>query len=186
MATNKETARLREFYKNTVAPALQKEYSYKNVMEIPKIDKIVVCMGLGQVKDNSKSFNLALEELTNITGQKAVPTLAKKSISNFKVREGQKIGAKVTLRGNTMYEFLDRLIAIALPRVRDFKGVNPKAFDGRGNYALGIKEQLIFPEISYEKVEQIRGMDVIIVTTAKTDKEAYSLLANFGMPFAKR
>ena len=186
MATNKETARLREFYKNTVAPALQKEYSYKNVMEIPKIDKIVVCMGLGQVKDNSKSFNLALEELTNITGQKAVPTLAKKSISNFKVRENQKIGAKVTLRGNTMYEFLDRLIAIALPRVRDFKGVNPKAFDGRGNYALGIKEQLIFPEISYEKVEQVRGMDVIIVTTAKTDKEAYSLLSLMGMPFAKR
>lgn len=186
MATNKETARLREFYKNTVAPALQKEYSYKNVMEIPKIDKIVVCMGLGQVKDNSKSFNLALEELTNITGQKAVPTLAKKSISNFKVREGQKIGAKVTLRGNTMYEFLDRLIAIALPRVRDFKGVNPKAFDGRGNYALGIKEQLIFPEISYEKVEQIRGMDVIIVTTAKTDKEAHSLLTLMGMPFSKR
>ena len=186
MATNKETARLREFYKNTVAPALQKEYSYKNVMEIPKIDKIVVCMGLGQVKDNSKSFNLALEELTNITGQKAVPTLAKKSISNFKVRENQKIGAKVTLRGNTMYEFLDRLIAIALPRVRDFKGINPKAFDGRGNYALGIKEQLIFPEISYEKVEQIRGMDVIIVTTAKTDKEAHSLLTLMGMPFSKR
>ena len=186
MATNKETARLREFYKKTVAPALQKEYSYKNVMEIPKIEKIVVCMGLGQVKDNSKSFNLALEELTNITGQKAVPTLAKKSISNFKVREGQKIGAKVTLRGNTMYEFLDRLIAIALPRVRDFKGVNPKAFDGRGNYALGIKEQLIFPEISYEKVEQIRGMDVIIVTTAKTDKEAHSLLTLMGMPFSKR
>jgi len=186
MATNKETARLREFYKKTVAPALQKEYSYKNVMEIPKIDKIVVCMGLGQVKDNSKSFNLALEELTNITGQKAVPTLAKKSISNFKVREGQKIGAKVTLRGNTMYEFMDRLIAIALPRVRDFKGVNPKAFDGRGNYALGIKEQLIFPEISYEKVEQIRGMDVIIVTTAKTDKEAHSLLTLMGMPFSKR
>ena len=186
MADNKNTARLREFYKKTVAPALQKEYSYKNVMEIPKIDKIVVCMGLGQVKDNSKSFNLALEELTNITGQKAVPTLAKKSISNFKVREGQKIGAKVTLRGNTMYEFLDKLISIALPRVRDFKGINPKAFDGRGNYALGIKEQLIFPEISYEKVEQIRGMDVIIVTTAKTDKEAHSLLTLMGMPFSKR
>ena len=186
MATNKENARLREFYKKTVAPALQKEYSYKNVMEIPKIDKVVVCMGLGAVKDNSKSFNLALDELTAITGQKAVPTLAKKSISNFKVRENQKIGAKVTLRGNTMYEFLDRLIAIALPRVRDFKGVNPKAFDGRGNYALGIKEQLIFPEISYEKVEQVRGMDVIIVTTAKTDKEAYSLLSLMGMPFAKR
>ena len=186
MANNKETARLREFYKNTVAPALVKEYSYKNVMEVPKIDKIVVSMGLGAVKDNSKSFNLALDELTQITGQKAVATLAKKSISNFKVREGQKIGAKVTLRGNIMYEFLDKLISIALPRVRDFKGVNPKAFDGRGNYALGIKEQLIFPEISYEKVEKVRGMDVIIVTTAKTDKEAYSLLANFGMPFAKR
>ena len=186
MANNKETARLREFYKNTVAPALVKEYSYKNVMEVPKIDKIVVSMGLGAVKDNSKSFNLALDELTQITGQKAVATLAKKSISNFKVREGQKIGAKVTLRGNTMYEFLDKLISIALPRVRDFKGVNPKAFDGRGNYSLGIKEQLIFPEISYEKVEKVRGMDVIIVTTAKTDKEAYSLLANFGMPFAKR
>jgi len=186
MANNKETARLREFYKNTVAPALVKEYSYKNVMEVPKIDKIVVSMGLGAVKDNSKSFNLALDELTQITGQKAVATLAKKSISNFKVREGQKIGAKVTLRGNIMYEFLDKLISIALPRVRDFKGVNPKAFDGRGNYSLGIKEQLIFPEISYEKVEKVRGMDVIIVTTAKTDKEAYSLLANFGMPFAKR
>jgi large subunit ribosomal protein L5 len=186
MANNKDTARLREYYKNTVAPALQKEYSYKNVMEIPKLDKIVVCMGLGAVKDNSKSFNLALDELTAITGQKAVPTLAKKSISNFKVRENQKIGAKVTLRGNTMYEFLDRLIAIALPRVRDFKGVNPKAFDGRGNYALGIKEQLIFPEISYEKVDQIRGMDVIIVTTAKTDKEAHSLLTALGMPFRER
>ena len=186
MANNKETARLREYYKNTVAPALVKEYSYKNVMEVPKIDKIVVSMGLGSVKDNSKSFNLALDELTQITGQKAVATLAKKSISNFKVREGQKIGAKVTLRGNIMYEFLDKLISIALPRVRDFKGVNPKAFDGRGNYSLGIKEQLIFPEISYEKVEKVRGMDVIIVTTAKTDKEAYSLLANFGMPFAKR
>ena len=186
MADKKYTARLREYYKNTIAPALQKEYSYKNVMEIPKLDKIVVCMGLGQVKDNSKSFNLAVDELTQITGQKAVATLAKKSVSNFKVRGGQKIGAKVTLRGNTMYEFLDKLIAIALPRVRDFKGVNPKAFDGRGNYALWIKEQLIFPEISYEKVEKVRGMDVIIVTTAKTDKEAYSLLEKFGMPFAKR
>ena len=183
---NTNSARLREYYKNTIAPALAKEYSYKNVMEIPKLDKIVVCMGLGSVKDNSKSFNLALDELTQITGQKAVATLAKKSISNFKVRQGQKIGAKVTLRGNTMYEFLDKLISIALPRVRDFKGVNPKAFDGKGNYALGIKEQLIFPEISYEKVEKVRGMDVIIVTTAKTDKEAYSLLSLFGMPFAKR
>lgn len=186
MANKQETPRLKSFYKKTVVPALKKEFSYKNVMEIPKLDKIVVCMGLGAVKDNSKSFNLALDELTAITGQKAIATRAKKSISNFKVRQNQKIGAKVTLRGNTMYEFLDKLIAIALPRVRDFKGVNPKAFDGRGNYSLGIKEQLIFPEISYEKVEQVRGMDVIIVTTAKTDKEAYSLLNLFGMPFGKR
>ena len=185
MATNKETARLREFYKKTVAPALQKEYSYKNVMEIPKIDKIVVCMGLGQVKDNSKSFNLALEELTNITGQKAVPTLAKKSISNFKVREGQKIGAKVTLRGNTMYEFLDKLISIALPRVRDFQGVNDKSFDGKGNYAMGLTEQLVFPEISYEKIDKIRGLDIVIVTSAKSDKEAKALLEKLGMPFKR-
>jgi large subunit ribosomal protein L5 len=183
---NTEFPRLRDYYKQNVVPALQKEYSYKNVMEIPKIDKIVVSMGLGEIKDNSKSFNLALDELTQITGQKAIPTYAKKSISNFKVRQGQKIGAKVTLRGNIMYEFLDKLISIALPRVRDFKGVSPKAFDGRGNYSLGIKEQLIFPEISYEKVEKVRGMDVIIVTTAKTNKEAYSLLDLMGMPFAKR
>ena len=173
MAENKSTnnARLLDYYKSTIAHALQKEFAYKNVMEIPKLEKIVVCMGLGEVKDNSKSFNLALDELTQITGQKAVATLAKKSVSNFKVRAGQKIGAKVS---------------IALPRVRDFKGVNPKAFDGRGNYALGIKEQLIFPEISYEKVDKVRGMDVIIVTTAKTDKEAFALLQAFGMPFAKR
>ncbi len=186
MANKKDNVRLREFYKKSVVPALKKEYSYKNVMEIPKLDKIVVSMGLGQVKDNSKSFNLALDELTAITGQKAVPTLARKSISNFKVREGQKIGAKVTLRGDIMYEFLDKLISVALPRVRDFKGVSPKSFDGRGNYSFGIKEQLIFLEISYEKVEKVRGMDVIIVTTAKTDKEAYSLLSLLGMPFAKR
>ena len=144
MTSKKETARLREMYKNEVVPALVKEYSYKNVMEIPKLDKIVVSMGLGQVKDNSKSFNLALDELTQITGQKAIATTARKSISNFKVREGQKIGAKVTLRGDKMYEFLDRLIAIALPRVRDFKGISPKSFDGRGNYSFGIKEQLIY------------------------------------------
>ena len=150
-SSKKKYARLHEMYLKNVVPALKKEYSYKNVMEIPKLDKIVVSMGLGQVKDNSKSFNLALDELTQITGQKAVATTARKSISNFKVREGQKIGAKVTLRGDKMYEFLDRLIAIALPRVRDFKGVNPKSFDGRGNYSFGIKEQLIFPEISYEK-----------------------------------
>lgn len=182
----KEVARLRDYYKKSVIPALKKEYNYKNVMEVPKLEKIVVCMGLGAEKDNSKSFNLALEELGLITGQKAVATIAKKSISNFKLREKQKIGAKVTLRGNKMYEFLDKLISIALPRVRDFKGVNPKAFDGRGNYALGVKEQLIFPEISYEKVEKVRGMDVIIVTTAKTDKEAYTLINSFGMPFAKK
>ncbi len=186
MADKKQMARLHVEYVKNVAPALKKEYSYKNVMEIPKLDKIVVSMGLGQIKDNSKSFNLALDELTQITGQKAVATTARKSISNFKVREGQKIGAKVTLRGEKMYEFLDRLISIALPRVRDFKGINPKSFDGRGNYSFGIKEQLIFPEISYEKVEKVRGMDVIIVTTAKTDKEAYSLLSLLGMPFAKR
>jgi large subunit ribosomal protein L5 len=186
MATNKETARLREFYKNTVAPALQKEYSYKNVMEIPKIDKIVVCMGLGQVKDNSKSFNIAVDELTAIAGQKALPTVAKKAISNFKVREGHKIGAKVTLRGDRMYEFLDRLISIALPRVRDFKGVSPKSFDGRGNYAMGIKEQLIFPEIEYDKLDKIRGLDVMIVTSAKSDDEARALLKAMGMPFRAR
>ena len=183
MANNKETARLREYYKSTVAPALVKEYSYKNVMEVPKIDKIVVSMGLGAVKDNSKSFNLALDELTQITGQKAVATLAKKSISNFKVREGQKIGAKVTLRGNIMYEFLDKLISIALPRVRDFKGVPTKSFDGRGNYAMGVKEQLIFPEIQYDQVEKIRGFDICFVTTAKTDEEARELLKAMGMPF---
>ena len=185
MANNKETARLREYYKSTVAPALVKEYSYKNVMEVPKIDKIVVCMGLGQVKDNSKSFNLALDELTQITGQKAVPTLAKKSISNFKVREGQKIGAKVTLRGNTMYEFLDKLISIALPRLRDFQGVSKKSFDGRGNYAMGLTEQLVFPEISYEKIDKIRGLDIVICTSAKSDDEARLVLSKLGMPFKK-
>ncbi len=182
----KQRNRLHEFYLTNVVPACTKEFGYKNVMEVPKIEKIVINLGLGSVKDNSKSFNLAVEEIAQITGQKPVATTAKKSISNFKVREGQKIGAKVTLRGDRMYEFLDKLISIALPRVRDFKGVNPKAFDGRGNYALGIKEQLIFPEISYEKVEQIRGFDVIIVTTAKTDKEAFTLLKLMGMPFRAR
>ena len=174
------------YYNEVVKKALQEKFGYKNVMEVPKLDKIVLSLRLGKEKDNAKTFNTAVDELSLIAGQKAVVTYAKKSVANFKLRQGQKIGAKVTLRGNTMYEFLDRLIAIALPRVRDFKGVNPKAFDGRGNYALGIKEQLIFPEISYEKVEQIRGMDVIIVTTAKTDKEAHSLLTLMGMPFSKR
>lgn len=167
-------------------PACAKEYGYKNVMEIPKIDKVIINLGLGSDKDNSKSFNSALEEIAQITGQKPIATTAKKSIANFKVRQGQKVGAKVTLRGERMYEFLDKLISIALPRVRDFKGVSPKAFDGRGNYSLGIKEQLIFPEISYEKVDKIRGFDVAIVTTAKTDKEALTLLTLMGMPFSNK
>ncbi len=178
--------RLKEYYEKSIVPALMKDFNYKNLMEVPRLEKIVLSMGLGAEKDNSKSFNMALEELALITGQKAVSTAAKKSVSNFKLREKQKIGAKVTLRGNIMYEFLDKLIAIALPRVRDFKGINPKSFDGRGNFALGIKEQLVFPEIQYEKVDKVRGMDVIIVTTAKTDKEAQGLLTQFGMPFAKR
>ena len=155
-------------------------------MEVPKIDKVIINLGLGADKDNSKSFNNALEEIAQITGQRPVATTAKKSIANFKVRQGQKVGAKVTLRGERMYEFMDKLISIALPRVRDFKGVSPKAFDGRGNYSLGIKEQLIFPEISYEKVDKIRGFDVVIVTTANTDKEALTLLKEMGMPFATR
>lgn len=167
-------------------PACIKEYGYKNVMEVPKIDKIVVNLGLGSDKDNSKSFNNALEEIAQITGQKPIATTAKKSIANFKVRQGQNVGAKVTLRGERMYEFLDKLISIALPRVRDFKGISPKAFDGRGNYSLGIKEQLIFPEISYEKVDKIRGFDVVIVTTANTDKEALTLLKLMGMPFSNK
>ncbi len=167
-------------------PACVKEYGYKNVMEVPKIDKIVVNLGLGSDKDNSKSFNNALEEIAQITGQKPVATTAKKSIANFKIRQGQKVGAKVTLRGERMYEFLDKLISIALPRVRDFKGISPKAFDGRGNYSLGIKEQLIFPEISYEKVDKIRGFDIVIVTTANTDKEALTLLTLMGMPFSNK
>lgn len=178
-----ELNRLQESYKNDVVPAMIKEFNYKNVNEVPKIEKIVLNMGLGQEKDNSKSFNLAVEELGLIAGQKPLVVQAKKSIANFKLREGQKVGAKVTLRGKNMYDFLDRLISVALPRVRDFKGVSSTAFDGRGNYALGIKEQIIFPEISYEKVERLRGFDVIIVTTAKTDAEALSLLKKMGIPF---
>lgn len=176
---------LKAHYVKEVVPALQKEFGYKNINEIPKIEKIVISMGLGEVKDNSKSYNIAFEELALIAGQKPVPTVAKKAISNFKLREGQKIGAKVTLRGKVMYEFLERLISIALPRVRDFRGVNPKAFDGKGNYSMGIKEQLIFPEISYEKIERIRGMDIGIVTTANTDAEALALLKAMGMPFRR-
>lgn len=181
----KEQNRLMKMYREEIAPKLFKEFKYSNVNEVPKLVKIVLNMGLGDVKGNSKSFNIALDEMQAISGQKPVATVAKKSISNFALREGQKIGAKVTLRGEKMYEFLDRLLAIALPRVRDFHGVSDKAFDGRGNYALGIKEQLIFPEIQYDKVEKIRGLDVIFVTTAKTDAEAKALLRELGMPFTK-
>lgn len=180
-----EVNRLKTKYQTEVVPALLKEFGYKNVNQVPKLDRIVLNMGLGDVKDNSKSFNLAVEELQAIAGQKPVVTKAKKSIANFKLREGQKVGAKVTLRGTRMYEFLDKFIAIALPRVRDFRGLNPKAFDGRGNYAYGVKEQLIFPEIIYDKIEKIRGFDVCFVTTANTDEEARSLLSKLGMPFKK-
>mgnify|MGYP002524485645 FL=1 len=175
--------RKREMYKTQVVPELIKMNGYKNINEVPKLDKIVLSMGLGEVKDNSKSFNIAFEELATIAGQKPVATVAKKAISNFKLRQGQKIGAKVTLRGERMYEFLDRLISIALPRVRDFHGVPKKGFDGRGNYTMGIKEQLIFPEISYDKIEKVRGFDICFVTTAK---EALDLLTLLGMPFATK
>ena len=171
-------------YKQEVVPALIKEFGYKNVNEVPKLVKIVLNMGLGEVKGNSKSFNIAVDELAAISGQKPIVTTAKKSISNFSLREGQKIGAKVTLRGARMYEFFDRLTAIALPRVRDFRGISDKSFDGKGNYSMGIKEQLIFQEIVYEKVEKIRGFDITFVTTAKTDKEAKALLKALGLPFA--
>lgn len=180
-----DKARLNVMYKETVVPALIKEFGYKNINEVPRLEKIVLNMGLGEVKDNSKSFQIALDELTAIAGQKAVPTLSKKAISNFKIRQGMKVGAKVTLRGNRMYEFLDRLISIALPRVRDFKGVSDKAFDGKGNYAMGIKEQLIFPEISYDKIDKVRGLDVVFVTSAKSDEEAKALLKCLGIPFRR-
>ena len=178
-------ARLKELYKNEIAPALLKKFEYKSVMQIPKLDKIVVNIGAGEAKENSKVIDSIIGDLTLITGQKAVPTYAKKSVANFKLRQGMKIGAKVTLRGDMMYEFMDRLFNFALPRVRDFKGINPDAFDGRGNYALGLKEQLIFPEIEYDKVDKIRGMDICFVTTAPTDAEAKELLTLFGAPFAK-
>ena len=178
-------ARLRDLYKNEIAPALYKKYEYKSVMQIPRLEKIVVNVGAGDAKENSKVIDNIITELTQITGQKAVPTYAKKSVANFKLRQGMKIGAKVTLRGEMMYEFMDRLFNFALPRVRDFKGINPDAFDGRGNYALGLKEQLIFPEIEYDKVDKIRGMDICFVTTAPTDAEAKELLTMFGAPFAK-
>ena len=176
-------ARLQDKYRSEVVPALKQKFGYKNVMEIPKLEKIVINMGLGDCKDNSKALELAVSELATIAGQKPLVTKAKKSIANFKVRAGMNVGAKVTLRGDRMYEFADKLVSIVLPRVRDFRGVPTKAFDGRGNYALGVREQLIFPEIEYDKVEKIRGMEMIFVTTAKTDEEARGLLAQLGMPF---
>ncbi len=177
--------RLKEKYLAEAVPALQQKFSYKNVMEIPKLVKIVINMGLGECKDNAKALEVAVNELTAIAGQKPMVTKAKKSIANFKLREGQSVGAKVTLRGARMEEFMDKLVSVALPRVRDFRGVSTKAFDGRGNYALGIKEQLLFPEIEYDKVEKIRGMEMIFVTTAKTDEECMELLRLLGMPFAQ-
>ena len=178
-------ARLKEYYKSEVAPALMKKFNYKSPMQIPRFDKIVINVGAGEAKENAKAIDAILGDLALITGQKAVPTYAKKSVANFKLRQGMKIGAKVTLRGEKMYEFMDRLFNFALPRVRDFKGINPDAFDGRGNYALGLKEQLIFPEIEYDKVDKIRGMDICFVTTANTDAEAKELLTLMGAPFAK-
>ena len=178
-------SRLKDEYKNTIASAMTEKFGYKNPMEVPKLVKIVVNMGVGEAKENSKVLDAAISELEIISGQKAVATKAKNSVANFKLREGMPIGCKVTLRGEKMYEFLDRLVNLALPRVRDFRGVNPNAFDGRGNYALGIKEQLIFPEIEYDKVDKVRGMDIIFVTTAETDEEARELLTLFGMPFSK-
>ncbi len=176
-------ARLKDKYRAEVVPALKQRFAYKNVMEIPRLEKIVINMGLGDCKDNAKALELAVEELTTIAGQKPLVTKAKKSIANFKLRAGMNVGAKVTLRGDRMYEFADKLVSIVLPRVRDFRGVSTKAFDGRGNYSLGVREQLIFPEIEYDKVEKIRGMEMIFVTTAKTDEEARELLRLLGMPF---
>ena len=177
-------ARIRDLYKNEVAPALMKKFEYKSPMQIPKLDKIVINVGVGEAKENSKAIDSVINDISIIAGQKAVPTYAKKSVANFKLREGMKIGVKVTLRGDRMYEFVDRLFNFSLPRVRDFKGINPNAFDGRGNYSLGLKEQLIFPEIEYDKVEKIRGMDIAFVTTANTDEEARELLKLMGAPFA--
>lgn len=178
-------SRLKDTYRNEIAAKMQEKFGYKNVMEIPKIEKIVLNMGVGEAKENAKLLDAAVADMEAITGQHAVVTKARNSVANFKIREGQGIGCKTTLRGDKMYDFLDRLVNLALPRVRDFRGVNPNSFDGRGNYALGLKEQIIFPEIEYDKVDKVRGMDVIFVTTAKTDEEARELLRLFGMPFAK-
>ncbi len=178
-------ARMKEFYKETVAPALFKKFGYKSVMQTPKIDKIVVNVACGEAKENAKIIETVSNELGMITGQKPVPCRAKKSVANFKLREGQIIGVKVTLRGDIMYEFLDRLFNVALPRVRDFRGINPNSFDGRGNYSFGLKEQLIFPEIEYDKIDAVRGMDINFITTAKTDEEARELLTLMGAPFEK-
>ena len=179
------SSRLKDIYTNEIVDAMVKKFGYKNVMQVPKLEKVVVNMGVGEAKENVKILEAAMGDLEIITGQKPIQTKAKKSVANFKIREGMPIGCKVTLRGDKMYEFVDRLINLALPRVRDFRGVNPDAFDGRGNYSLGIKEQLIFPEIEYDKVDKIRGMDIIFVTTAKTDEEARELLRLFNMPFAR-
>ncbi len=178
-------ARLHDEYKVSVAPALMNKFGYKTVMQIPKLDKVVINVGCGEAKDNSKVIDAIMSDLAIITGQKAVPCRAKKSVANFKLREGMPIGVKVTLRGERMYEFVDRLFSAALPRVRDFRGINPNSFDGRGNYAMGVKEQLIFPEIEYDKIDKVRGMDIMFVTTAKTDEEARELLTLMGAPFAK-
>ena len=178
-------ARFKDIYNNEVAPALMAKFAYKSTMQIPRFNKIVINVGAGDAKDNAKVIDKIIEEISMIAGQKAVPTYARKSVANFKLREGVKIGAKVTLRGEKMFEFMDRLFSFALPRVRDFKGINPNGFDGRGNYSMGLKEQLIFPEIEYDKVDKIRGMDITFVTTATTDEEAKELLTLMGAPFAK-
>ena len=178
-------SRLKDLYKDEIVDAMIKKFGYKNIMEVPKLDKIVINMGVGEAKENAKVLDSAVKDLETITGQKVVLTRAKNSVANFKIREGMPIGCKTTLRGEKMYDFMDRLVNLALPRVRDFRGVSADSFDGRGDYALGVKEQLIFPEIEYDKVEKVRGMDVIVVTTAKTDEEARELLRLFGMPFAK-
>ena len=179
-------SRLEEFYKSDVAPALMAKFNYSSPMQIPKLNKVVINVGAGEAKENPKAIDAIIADLTAITGQKAVPTTAKKSVSNFKIRAGQKIGVKVTLRSENMWEFVDKFFNLALPRVRDFKGINPNAFDGRGNYSVGLKEQLIFPEIEYDKVDKVRGMDIVFVTTANTDEEAKELLTLLGAPFAKQ